>query len=813
MLTSTLRKWTELSSSEKVDIFVNMSLPWTKEERDSMRESLALKYWITEWTITSLIAHETMRRMKNWEWSWSSIQSWTINIIQTEWEWWAENPAQIVQESTQNRVYAITTLSELTEGMRENILEEIRDVIRSSAIDSVYDYYLDIEAISDYYNIDPSILEQFLRNRYQWLWAKLDELKKWRILTEEDKMNIRLYVSQWVDEKDKKTRRKEMALKYRVSTYVIWAITAWKIDEGGWVVLKKDDTSDKSKVDIPITGERTLKIPEITIFEQKGEQAWNRKDTDSIVYSTQLPAEKISDHYTPEAPIEMTNEWGFVLSEEDRAFIQELALSFDLNNDQQRKLFLDDVFDLFPETSIDDVKSLIPDFPDATAYAHTKRSGEWMWALVEYDNEIKNKWRQKLKEFIDENTEKEKRKDMKVLCLPWIECLEIPLYLELGFKPENIIWVEAWIVKWKKDLELIERFQTNAEKYWIQTRIGKLEKILEKEETAFDVVSLDFLGPININALSILKSIESREGRTIFLTNFQAKRENLVQDYMIWMAWLRQKNGRYVIQWEKHSQALISPETLRENSWKSLKDSRDDASVAQIIRGARAISAISPRQSDIIEKIREIFTPELYERYTKVESRILWGEWLIRHMIAMLSWTFDRVLDDNVNLFLGGELKIFKINLPVLIRNILLYHHAEDIVQHRMYSYNATGTPMITDCLVLEYWKDNELYRFRQLIQFILTLAKLLTEKTVSILEKGVISPEHEELNQYHFKVFDKKWVIKQWYRASSDELKLQFQWHTLASITLGNLFWSLTEYVKYKNWRNKYAEKRLILS
>jgi hypothetical protein len=52
---------------------------------------------------------------------------------------------------------------------------------------------------------------------------------------------------------------------------------------------------------------------------------------------------------------------------------------------------------------------------------------------------IKNKWRQKLKEFIDENTDKEKRVTMKVLCLPGVECHEISLYIELGFKPENIV--------------------------------------------------------------------------------------------------------------------------------------------------------------------------------------------------------------------------------------------------------------------------------------------------------------------------------------------------------------------------------------
>jgi hypothetical protein len=297
------------------------------------------------------------------------------------------------------------------------------------------------------------------------------------------------------------------------------------------------------------------------------------------------------------------------------------------------------------------------------------------------------------------------------------------------------------------------------------------------------------------------------------LTNFQAKRENMMQDYMIGVAWLRQQNGKYIIEWKMRNQSLLDPQGLREYSWKSLKDSRDDASVAQIIRGARVLSSISPKQSDIGTKIREIFTTELDARYAKLDSRILWEEWLIRHMIIILSWTLDRVLDDNARLFHREELEMFKTNLHVLIRNILFHSHSEDIIQHSMYSYNAIGTTMITDCLVLEYWDDSELYWFRQLVQFILSLAELFTAKTISILEKGMASPEHEELNQYHFKVIDKKRMIKQWYRASSDELILQFQWKILASITLGKLVWSLQEYVKYKNWRNKYAKQREVIT
>jgi hypothetical protein len=62
--------------------------------------------------------------------------------------------------------------------MREGIFEEFTAVIQNNATNTGYDFYADIEMISDHYNIDPTILEQLLRNRYIWLSSRLDELKK-----------------------------------------------------------------------------------------------------------------------------------------------------------------------------------------------------------------------------------------------------------------------------------------------------------------------------------------------------------------------------------------------------------------------------------------------------------------------------------------------------------------------------------------------------------------------------------------------------------------------------------------------------------
>ena len=369
MLTQTFRKWSELSGVEKANISTRMLLAQSPEEKDSVRESLCQQYWIGVSSVGALVAHETMRRKKNLEWVRWDSQEWEQSIVLIDTEQVKSSHTQTVQKATQARIYKITTLSELTEEMRDDILEEFWDVIKNNTEDSVYDYYQDIEVLSEYYNIEPSILKQFLKNRYNWLWTKLDELKKWKILIEEDKLSIRLYVEAWSDEKDKKVRRKEMAKQYRVSTFVIWAITAWKVDKSGWVILKKDGIwNEEHLITETLNGKSSTSMVEVT---------------------TQTGKNPVIDLKEEQS-----------LSDEDQAFIWELAWDFDLSNDAKRELFLQDVFDLFPDATIEDIKMIVSNFPDDTTHANIKRSGEGMWALVNYNNAIKNKWREKLKEFI-----------------------------------------------------------------------------------------------------------------------------------------------------------------------------------------------------------------------------------------------------------------------------------------------------------------------------------------------------------------------------------------------------------------------------
>lgn len=565
----------------------------SRVEKDSVRILLSQQYWITVSSVGALIAHETMRRKKSLEWVWWDSQEWEQSIALIDTEELQSNPTQTVQKSTQVRVYTITSLSEITEEMREGIFEEFTAVIQDNISDTRYDFYTDIEAISDYNNIDPNILEQFLRNRYNWLSSRLDELKKWRVIWEEEKMSIRLYVESWVDDKDKKTRRKEMAKKYGVSIYVIWAITAWKLAENWEKMLNKSGSS-------------------IEWVPNDAPKWW------VAIWETTLPLMQVDSQDAIDWEDDSLES---VFSGEDVDFIRELASEFNLNDDSQRTVFLQDIFDLFPDSTIDDIKKILRDFPDDITHTNTKRSGEGMWALVNYNNEIKNKWRQKLKEFIDANTDTEKRKDMKVLCLPWIECLEIPLYLELWFRPENIIGVEAWIVKWKKDPEIIALFQANASRYWIQTRIWKLEKVLETEDTVFDVVSLDFLGWWSIHSKNLLRNI-SLSDSPIILTNFLWRRDaHLSQS---WFDYEKKRNPeiilegvrRYVLNWWNYQS--MEREMIDYLSTNNQLSVLRETWLTSLVAGSLAVGL--NQETLFYKKIQNLF--DLYQGFSQRSSKI-----------------------------------------------------------------------------------------------------------------------------------------------------------------------------------------------
>lgn len=136
---------------------------------------------------------------------------------------------------------------------------------------------------------------------------------------------------------------------------------------------------------------------------------------------------------------------------------------------------------------------------------------------ADYDNETKQKWRKEWAQFIDENTDKKNRSSMRVLCLPGKKCLEIPLYLQLGFSPKNIVGVEGG------DRVARAEFELNALRFGIDYRMCDLEDVLSTEKP-FDVVSLDFHGFMGKKNFEICQRVPLAD-KALVMTNFLARRE------------------------------------------------------------------------------------------------------------------------------------------------------------------------------------------------------------------------------------------------------------------------------------------------
>jgi len=105
------------------------------------------------------------------------------------------------------------------------------------------------------------------------------------------------------------------------------------------------------------------------------------------------------------------------------------------------------------------------------------------------------------------------------LCLPgreWLEASQV--YLDLGFAPENIYGVE-------RDADVRQEFEKNGQALGCQTYFGNLESFVKSSPESFDVVSLDFVGPVSKNAIEIIKTINTNK-EFLILTNFMGKREN-----------------------------------------------------------------------------------------------------------------------------------------------------------------------------------------------------------------------------------------------------------------------------------------------
>lgn len=143
----------------------------------------------------------------------------------------------------------------------------------------------------------------------------------------------------------------------------------------------------------------------------------------------------------------------------------------------------------------------------AAITAHTKiqarkqQTGQRTWwsgtpgAVFNYDSPIKQKYRVRVAGFTVPRSTPDWRRKAKVLLMPGVRCLEIPVWLEAGYLAENIVGVEG-------DKDSYGEFCYYASKYGIGVRTCDLSKVVGEEE--WGVVHMDMTGPVGYDFLECL---------------------------------------------------------------------------------------------------------------------------------------------------------------------------------------------------------------------------------------------------------------------------------------------------------------------
>lgn len=138
---------------------------------------------------------------------------------------------------------------------------------------------------------------------------------------------------------------------------------------------------------------------------------------------------------------------------------------------------------------------------------------------MDYDNPAKRLYRQKFLGaggFVDRNTIPSERPHQKVLCFPGRKCLEIPMWLELGYTPKNIVGCENESAAWPE-------LCTNAARYGISIRTTDVVNVVD--EQPWDAVHLDYCGPIGKEVLLHLSRLKLKP-KAVYGQNLLAGREN-----------------------------------------------------------------------------------------------------------------------------------------------------------------------------------------------------------------------------------------------------------------------------------------------
>jgi len=147
-------------------------------------------------------------------------------------------------------------------------------------------------------------------------------------------------------------------------------------------------------------------------------------------------------------------------------------------------------------------------------------------ATFNYDNPEKNAWRDFIFAHLCARVPRELRPTKKILCLGGANNLEPKAYIDHGFSPANITSVE-------RDVSIQDRFRESAYALGIQPVVGELRDLCSEER--FDIVSLDYTGPIGKDKIFDIMSILLANDALVVM-NCEQKREQAIIKKSLWSA-------------------------------------------------------------------------------------------------------------------------------------------------------------------------------------------------------------------------------------------------------------------------------------
>jgi len=320
---------------------------------------------------------------------------------------------------------------------------------------------------------------------------------------------------------------------------------------------------------------------------------------------------------------------------------------------------------------------------------------------VDYDFAAKRAWRGEIERFLEQRLPTKGREKLKVLCLPSKNPkTEVEMYLRLGIGPENIVGVEGG------DQEARATFETNAHRLGIRPVLGRLEKVLPTITEQFDIVNLDFLGPICFSYVDICRKVNLSDRAWVMINLKAAREQTVIQEALSQRVNQTKAGGAEVDFWRQlyHDSELVRTAGLSEESfrlWKGssgLSQAETDIPISrsrELVADSALLNAVSSARvhdhSFHAEKLREIsesLSLSLEQVWfsaihqAKALEKAVWGS-IARHQmdVRMLPKRYDR----------GGRLTVGPVPMRAIPKLATDVVWAKPVVNHlERFSYKST---------------------------------------------------------------------------------------------------------------------------